>query len=223
MAICVSANENATKEYEIPVTWQVFDKVRVQANSLEEAYEFVTDNLDTIPCGDDPVYVDSSYRISADNIEECIGYQPVNDVVCTKFTCSELKEYTDSMLFDSVEYSNESIAEATFVFGPKELTVYLEVRGEVYVTYNNEVYHKPSEFPKELREHIKAYPNNWEYTASDKISNASLYIGNNNWFEYIFDNNGEVYENDLSLATSQNILEDMTNIARQYFGIKDGE
>ena len=73
MAAYVTANKNAKQEFNIPVTWEVFDTVKVQASSLKEAYEYVQEHLDEIPLGDDPNYVDDSYKISA-SLEECEAY-----------------------------------------------------------------------------------------------------------------------------------------------------
>lgn len=49
--------------YYIPVTWEVWDKVEVEANSLEEAVKYVKDNIDDIPLGTEPEYIDGSYKI----------------------------------------------------------------------------------------------------------------------------------------------------------------
>lgn len=201
------ANKNANTEFEIPVTWQVFDKVTVQANSLEEAYKYVQEHLDDIPLGSDPDYVDASYEISADEVDDCIYYQPISDVVCVTFNCEDLSLYTDSMLFDS----ELTIAVGKFAYGRHEIEVSLAVRGEVSVAYKGNIYNTPSKFPKTLKDMIRNNPNNWD--------GPDVYINFNNWFEYIFESDGRVYENDLSKAKPEEILEDMKNIARQYFGI----
>ena len=51
------------KKFSIPVTWEVWDKVEVEAETIEEAIQYVKDNLDTIPLGTEPEYIDGSYRI----------------------------------------------------------------------------------------------------------------------------------------------------------------
>lgn len=74
----VTANE-AEQEFIIPVTWSVFSKIKVQANSLEEAFEWAKEHLDEIPLDDETDYVDGSYEISADSVEECELYnRPVS-------------------------------------------------------------------------------------------------------------------------------------------------
>ena len=39
------------KKYYVPVMWEVWDKVEVQANSLEKAVEYVKRHEDAIPLG----------------------------------------------------------------------------------------------------------------------------------------------------------------------------
>lgn len=127
------------------------------------------------------------------------------------FSCDDLSKYTDSMLFDS----REVIAEGKFGKNGKDITIFLKVCGEVAVTYDEVTYHKPSEFPKELKEIIKKYPNKWDVESplSEKI-----YIGLNNWFEFILPEYGDgiVYEGDLVKETPAEILEQMTYIIEQY-------
>ena len=62
----IIANENADKEYKTPVTWSVYDCLSVQANSLEEALKYCKENIDDIPLGDEPEYIDGSYEIEKD-------------------------------------------------------------------------------------------------------------------------------------------------------------
>ena len=67
------------KKFSIPVTWEVWDKIEVEAETIEEAIQYVKDNLDTIPLGSEPEYVDGSYKIEDGNngesdIEETVRY-----------------------------------------------------------------------------------------------------------------------------------------------------
>ena len=67
------------KKFSIPVTWEVWDKVEVEAETIEEAIQYVKDNLDTIPLGTEPEYIDGSYKIEDGqdgeaDIEETIYY-----------------------------------------------------------------------------------------------------------------------------------------------------
>lgn len=214
MAVFVTADENARTEFEIPVSWEVFDKVKVQANSLEEAFNYVKDHLDEIPLGNDADYVEASYRISADNIDECIGYQPINDVVCLEFECDDnLEKYKDSMLFDSTSMGGDSIAAGTFEYKNQSFTVYLDVCGEVNVTYKDKTYDKPSEFPCELRNLIESNPSDWTRC-------EDVYVSFNNWFEYIFNSDGKMLAGDLSQMSKEDVLNSMYAIARNHFAIK---
>ena len=96
MATYVTANENASEEFKIPVSWKVSDFVVVQANSLKEAYDFLKENADDVPLGDDPVYVDDSYEIDAEDVEECEVYQAFGKTICVEFSCGNLSKAGDS-------------------------------------------------------------------------------------------------------------------------------
>lgn len=51
------------KKFSIPVIWQVWDKVEVEAESIEDAVRYVKENIETIPLGTEPEYIDGSYQI----------------------------------------------------------------------------------------------------------------------------------------------------------------
>ena len=51
------------KKFSIPVTWQVWDKVEVEAETIEEAIKYVKNNIDEIPLGTEPEYIDGTYKI----------------------------------------------------------------------------------------------------------------------------------------------------------------
>lgn len=207
----VEANKNGMFEFEIPIEWSVYDTVKVRANSLEEALSYVKEDPDDIPLGDDPIYIDGSFNAGAENAEECLIYQDINKVQCLDFYCDpDLSKYVDSMLFES----GETIAKGTFAKGTENFEVYLDVRGEVSVTYKDEVYHSPEEFPDELKAIIKDHPNQW-------FNDDDIYVGLNNWFEYIFEDDGEVFEEDVAKATPEKILEDMMYLANEYFRRKE--
>lgn len=55
------------KKYYVPVMWEVWDKVEVQADSLEEAVKYVKQHEDTIPLGTTPNYIDGSYHVDDGN------------------------------------------------------------------------------------------------------------------------------------------------------------
>lgn len=67
------------KKFSIPVTWEVWDKIEIEAETIEEAIKYVKENIDTIPLGTEPEYIDSSYKIDdGENgeatIEETVDY-----------------------------------------------------------------------------------------------------------------------------------------------------
>ena len=226
MSVCVTADKNATSEFMVPVTWQVFDKVCVQAASLQEAIDYVKLNADEIPLGSDPSYVSESYEIAEESIDDMLIYQPANEMLCLDFWCNKnMNQFTDSMLFDSFQETGEVIASGTFRKGGKELKIRLVVNGEVSVKFKEEVYRNPSEFPEELYRHIKENPNQWAYCELSEEepdgSDNGIYVYNNNWFEYLLypDGEGVVYEEDLAVATEKDILQDMTEIAKFYFSM----
>lgn len=72
-------NEKRKKTFSIPVTWEVWDRVEVEAETLEEAIRYVKENIDIIPLGTEPEYIDGSYKIyDGENgeatIEDTIDY-----------------------------------------------------------------------------------------------------------------------------------------------------
>lgn len=67
------------KKFSIPVTWEVWDKIEIEAETIEEAIKYVKENIDTIPLGTEPEYIDGSYKIDdGENgeatIEETVDY-----------------------------------------------------------------------------------------------------------------------------------------------------
>lgn len=43
--------------------WEVWDKIEVNAETIEEAVQYVKDHIDDLPFGTEPEYVDGSYNI----------------------------------------------------------------------------------------------------------------------------------------------------------------
>ena len=54
----------------LPVTWEECGVVEIKANSLEEAIAYFNDNTDEIEIPDEKHYVDSSFRLTTDEIED---------------------------------------------------------------------------------------------------------------------------------------------------------
>lgn len=126
-------------------------------------------------------------------------------VSVNKFTCDELSQYTDSLLFDSGTVVAE--LDMTDTYGNRAV-MSLEVRGEVRVKLkgSDECWcTRPSEFPEAVREAIE----NGQFGLLDE-SDASY-----NWFELmftIFNNKGEmivqdgdVYEGELDMLTPEDL------------------
>lgn len=128
----------------------------------------------------------------------------------------DLKECVDSMLFDSDTTIAHLIAESKTGL---KVDVSLMVRGAVSVEYKGKTYRKPSEFPQELIDRIKAKPNDWlnpsmgfdpENLTTEQLNRISallaqgipddyfeeddIYVSCNNWFEYIYEVSGNDHE-----------------------------
>lgn len=71
------------KKFYIPVSWEVWDKVEVEAETIEEAIKYVKENIEVIPLGSEPEYIEGSYKIDDGDggeasIEETIKYLKEN-------------------------------------------------------------------------------------------------------------------------------------------------
>lgn len=127
------------------------------------------------------------------------------------FKCNDnLSQYIDSMLFDS----GECIATMECELDNGDLcTISLEVRGEVKVYFDGELYKYPSDFPPVLKELIETNPGCWD-------EEDYVYVDENNWFEYMFtikDNtyqytDGIMCEWDISKGTPEDIKKEMIEI-----------
>lgn len=122
-----------------------------------------------------------------------------------EFETENLKQYTNSLLFDS----GTEIACLKVEDKGRTVVVSLNVCGEVHIVYKENVYKRPSEFPKEVIELIK-----------NGDPDEELYIGFNNWFEYIYGDedytDGIVCEDDVSRFTPTILQAKMFEIAKWY-------
>lgn len=74
--VYVEADKTAKEEFVLPVSWEVYSKIKVQANSLEEAINYAKEHIDEIDLDEyDNSYVDGSYKINVDSVEEAEIYQ----------------------------------------------------------------------------------------------------------------------------------------------------
>lgn len=220
----ITADDNATTEYEVPVSWKVSSVVRVRAKSLKEALGYVKEFKDSIPVDADAEYVSGSYQVDVDNVEDCLQYQGYcsdDPVICMKWSCADnISQYTDSMLFNE----GEIIAEATFAeagtLDKDDLVTYqLRVAGDVKVKFDGNIYKNYDQFPNELKQLIKDNPNEWENIERVEVIDR-------NWFEYYSKEDSDanfVFEEDVPTAFTndpQKVLNDMAEMAAQYYGLK---
>ena len=61
-------NSNELETFKIPVVYQSWGLVEVEAKSLQEAVKYAEDNLIELPLPDDPQYVEDSYEIDYEGI-----------------------------------------------------------------------------------------------------------------------------------------------------------
>ena len=163
----------------------------------------------------------------------------MSELKLKNFRCNQdLSQYTSSLLFDSIDTkladdcniilyddtdgSGDTIAFGEFEHEGERFNISLEIRGEIRISFDGNIYTSPLEYPEDLTSLIKAHP--YDFDVCDEAAGHEIYIDNNNWFEYIFGpdgamNDGYVYEQDLSKATADMIKEDMFKIAKQYFGL----
>lgn len=216
MSIFVTADEKAKTEFAIPVAWELYDMVKVQAKSLEEAYNYVQEHLDDIPFGDDGSYVDGSYEITVNNSVECICYQNTRDVVCTEFCCDDdLTKYTHEKQFDPYFDDSKPIAVGKFFSNGKTISISLKLEGTMKVSYKGELYDSSSDFPDELKERIKAQPDTWDKKDFKIIAfKAYQLTADPDDHEY-----WDVYFDLSAMPTKEKVLDHMLAKARKYFGI----
>lgn len=113
----------------------------------------------------------------------------------------DLEKCVDSMLFPS----DTVIAKLSCEAEEKQIDIYLEVRGEVRVTYKGELYVNPEDFPEELKKIIKQ---------GLLFEHEDVYVGNNNWFEeiiYVDDQSfeGIVFEDNLATYTKKELKSEL--------------
>ncbi len=58
------------RTWSIPVTWEMCGRVEIEAETKEEAIEIFKDVMQELPLPEESYYVDDSFELSTDNIEE---------------------------------------------------------------------------------------------------------------------------------------------------------
>lgn len=132
------------------------------------------------------------------------------------FSCDDLSGYVSPLLFKS----GTEIARAIFEYKDEKLEISLRTVGDISITYKGETYYSPDEYPEELIEKIKNDPDNWYYCAPSGEGNdeEENYVTLNNWFEYVYDGDGDEYDGYLYKDTPESVLADMVYIAKRAFG-----
>lgn len=67
------------KKFSIPATWSVWDKIEVEAETIEDAIRYVKEHIDEIPLGTESEYIDGTYRIDdgddgENSVEDTVKY-----------------------------------------------------------------------------------------------------------------------------------------------------
>lgn len=68
------------KKFKVPVTWEMYGTVEVYAENAEKANLYVRDNPDEFGLPISKDYVDDSFRLSSDNLEENIAMTEMFDM-----------------------------------------------------------------------------------------------------------------------------------------------
>lgn len=66
------------KKFKVPVTWEVYATIEVEAETLEEAMKIAKDEDGEIPLPTQTEYVDGSWRVNVDSPEELALYNQNN-------------------------------------------------------------------------------------------------------------------------------------------------
>lgn len=67
-----------TKTYKIPVTWEVYGRVEVKADSIEEAYKIVEEDKEDMPLPTESYYVEGSFKNSCENVDELKAFMELD-------------------------------------------------------------------------------------------------------------------------------------------------
>jgi hypothetical protein len=52
------------KMFKIPVSWEVFGEVKIEADSIEDALKIFKDTQDSLPLPTESTYVDGSFKLN---------------------------------------------------------------------------------------------------------------------------------------------------------------
>lgn len=75
---------NTKNTFLIPVSWSVYSTIRVEADNLQEALLLAKEHIDDLPITSDCEYIDGSYAINEENLEEAQSYSDISSYVLHK-------------------------------------------------------------------------------------------------------------------------------------------
>ena len=146
-------------------------------------YSYDTDDKEKIPG-----LIDKLFAYGADNVKvyDYSTRELVREENETGTFIYNVDDYNLRNVKDSMEIDSESLIAS---YKTEKGCVTLEVRGEVNVTYKDEHYHRPSEFPDELKKLIRrGYVDEDNNVVSWTLC-PDVYVGFNNWFELFYQTN----------------------------------
>ena len=71
-------------KFYLPVTWEEYGVVTVEADSIESAIEYFIEHVDDIDTPDEKFYVDGSFRLTTENIEDVKAMHEYEDTLRNK-------------------------------------------------------------------------------------------------------------------------------------------
>lgn len=237
---CSSVNKIEPQDYnyvfsEKEGAWYVYDGSMENKQLLKDAlaeeyrkksgygkdYLFDADTSFRVPITDDEVCIKDiatpEQLARLDALREEITGEPKRSLTLTYFDCEkDLSQYTDSLLFTDDEVPVEAEFEDS---NGNNINLRLIVTGAVNLTYKEETYTNPADFPDELKEIIKS---------GEVYDNEDTYISDNNWFELVFtvtnaageeiayDGDADIFD-DLSKMTADDLKTQLTDYAENLY------
>lgn len=123
--------------WKIPVTWEMYACIDVEANTLDEAMKIGSDPNEEIPLPADGSYVDGSWRLSTTDLDEVALFQKQSQAV-RKVTADELKrlreEYPAGCRVELVRMGPDPYSRLKP--GDQGTVRYVDDLGTVFVSWN---------------------------------------------------------------------------------------
>src|SRR5690554_438011 len=100
------------KIFEVPVSWEVYGVIKVEANSKEEAIKIAESNLDDFSLPTESFYVDDSFDLSSDSLEELKAMtEKIYNAIETNVLCPQCEK---AQLI--IQEEGENLGEIIFSF-----------------------------------------------------------------------------------------------------------